>query len=62
MTGKEGDLTVSFLAMFNYQNYYSMKQYYVNVEGEVFALVKKEVAKCIFKKDKDVTVLLIFPN
>lgn len=39
-----------------------MKQYYVNVEGEVFALVKKEVAKCIFKKDKDVTVLLIFPN
>ena len=55
-------MTVPFLAMFNHQNYYSMKQYYVNVEGEVFALVKKVVAKCIFKKDKDVTVLLIFPN
>lgn len=62
MVGKDGDLTVPFLAMFNHQNYYSMKQYYVNVEGEVFALVKKEVAKCIFKKDKDVTVMLIFPN
>lgn len=39
-----------------------MKQYYVNVEGEVFALVKKEVAKCIFKKDEDMTVFLISPN
>lgn len=39
-----------------------MKYYYVNVEGEVFALVKKEVAKCIFKKDKGMTVFLIFPN
>ena len=58
MTGKDGDLTVPFLAMFNHQNYNSMKQYYVNVEGEVFALVKKEVAKCIFKKDKDMTILL----
>lgn len=37
-----------------------MKQYYVNVEGDVFALVKKEVAKCIFKKDKGMTVFLIF--
>ena len=55
-------MTVSFLAMFNHQNYNSMKQYYVNVEGEVFALVKKEIAKCIFKKDKNMTVLLIFPN
>lgn len=62
MTGKERDLTVPFLAMFNNQNYYRMKQYYVNVEGEVFALVKKEVAKCIFKKDKGMTVFLIFPN
>ena len=39
-----------------------MKQYYVNAEGDVFALVKKEVAKCIFKKDKNMTVFLIFPN
>ena len=39
-----------------------MKQYYVNVEGDVFALVKKEVAKCIFKKDKSMTVFLICPN
>ncbi len=39
-----------------------MKQYYVNIEGEVFALVKKEVAKYIFKKDEDMTVFLISPN
>lgn len=39
-----------------------MKQYYVNAEGDVFALVKKEVAKCIFKKDENMTVFLISPN
>lgn len=39
-----------------------MKQCYVNAEGDVFALVKKEVAKCIFKKDENMTVFLIFPN
>lgn len=39
-----------------------MNNFYVNAEGEVYSLVGKDAAKCIFKREKDREVYLISDN
>lgn len=39
-----------------------MNNFYVNAEGDVYSLIGKDAAKCIFKREKNREVYLIFDN